>query len=270
MTARRPAHRGLDLARWVLAVCPALALIASDGASAQEADEPLVTDRPDFTESPVSVQPGRVQLEGGYTHEEAGDVTTDGAPELLLRIGLTDALELRLAANSYTRVAAPGGDASGLEDPFVGIKLEAARGSETPSFLEPAMALLVGSSLPVGSTDIGEDDAVPEVLLALDWTLPEPLGIASNIGLSYESEDGEQFLQGSFSTALGVGLGASWGLFFEYYAFVPEGSERDVQHFLDTGATRLLSNDFQLDVRVGTEVGGETDYFAGVGLAYRW
>ncbi len=37
-------------------------------------EEPLITDRPDFTESPVAVAPGLFQLEGGYTFsKDAGE-----------------------------------------------------------------------------------------------------------------------------------------------------------------------------------------------------
>src|SRR3972149_2072098 len=54
--------------------------------------EPLVTDRPDFTESTVTVGLGGVQLEMGYTYtrDEAsgGNTTEHPFPETLLRVGM--------------------------------------------------------------------------------------------------------------------------------------------------------------------------------------
>jgi hypothetical protein len=66
----------------------------------QDFDEALTTDRPDFTESSSVVGRCRLQIEGGYTylHDAAAGVETDEhlLPELLLRYGLNDCLELRV------------------------------------------------------------------------------------------------------------------------------------------------------------------------------
>ena len=55
-------------------------------------DEPLVTDRPDFTESSSTVGRGVNQLEMGYTytHDEAGTTSTQSQsyPEFLWRAGI--------------------------------------------------------------------------------------------------------------------------------------------------------------------------------------
>ena len=106
--------------------------------------------------------------------------------------------------------------------------------------------------------------------LALDWPLDGGLGVASNVGLTYVSDGGEQFAEASFSLALGADLGGAWGGYIEYYNSIPESAGGDDRHFANTGLTFLVSSDFQLDARVGFEIGGETDYFVGVGLSYRW
>lgn len=245
-----------------------LSAVASPSAEAQE--EALVTDRPDFTESTASVRPGRWQIETGYTYEEVERQELHNLGEALLRIGLTELVELRLELPSYVDQSGPLGDARGLGDAAIGFKLETAAGSDEPRFLEPAMALLVSTTLPTGDSEIGEPHLQPSVLLALDWAVSDRLGVGSNVGLSYASADGEQFAEASFSVALGADLRGDWGGFLEYFAFFPESAGGDPTHFVDGGVTYLLSNDFQLDLRLGTEIGGETDLFAGVGLAYRW
>ena len=57
----------------------------------------LITDRPDFTESTVTVGKGIAQLEFGYTYIDTGDSNVHSLGEPLLRYGiLTEWLELRL------------------------------------------------------------------------------------------------------------------------------------------------------------------------------
>ena len=251
-------------------VCCSLCLTLLLGvgtASAQE--EPLITDRPDFTESPVAVQPGRVQLETGYTFEEAGIVETQSLGEVLLRIGISEAIELRLGVNSYQSEESPGGDSSGLEDSSLGLKIELSQGGDEVRFLEPAAALLITTTLSTGSEELGEPHLGPGMLLALNWPLGESWGVAANLGLSYVSDGGEQFAEARFSLAMGADLGGPWGGFIEYFDSIRESAGGGDRHFANAGLTYLLSADLQLDLRAGIELEGETAYFAGLGLAYR-
>ncbi len=70
-------------------------------------DEPLVTDRPDFTEASSTVGLGVAQLEIGYTYvfdNDGADQTVGHSyPEPLLRVGLLrEWLELRVGWNYAT------------------------------------------------------------------------------------------------------------------------------------------------------------------------
>lgn len=99
-----------------------LCVLAAVAASTGGAQEAIVTDRPDFTESAEVVAVGRIQLETGASFEDAGEVELAEVGELLLRIGLVRDLELRLGVGSYVDVA--DGGPSGLGDGSVGLKLE--------------------------------------------------------------------------------------------------------------------------------------------------
>lgn len=61
------------------------------------AQERIVTDRPDFTESSLVVPLKRLQLESGFTYQSL----RFSAPELLLRYGLAPRSELRLGLPDY-------------------------------------------------------------------------------------------------------------------------------------------------------------------------
>lgn len=247
----------------------AVALAAGPAVAQEGGDEPLVTDRPDFTESADTVAPGRFQLEGGVTFAEADDVEERSYGELLGRLGLLDWLELRLGVPSYVEVEAPGGfDASGWEDASLGVKAKLAPGGGA----RPAAALIVATTLPTGSGELGGGDALqPEAVLSLAWDLAPDLGLGTNLGWAYPKDGGDRFHQLFASGALGWSATERLGLFAELFGFSEEEPDGDATLYADGGATWALSPDAQLDVRVGTGLSGtETDWFAGVGFAVRW
>jgi hypothetical protein len=230
--------------------------------SSMNAQGPLVTDRPDFTESAAVVGTGRVQLEGGATWTDVGDSDELALGEILVRIGLHDRLEFRVAANSYARVDGPDGDVEGVEDPSLGAKWLLAEGERGSA------AFLAGTSIPLGDDDVGAEGWQPELRLALAKDVGDA-ALGANLGWEWQ-EASERTHVGLGSVTLGLPLGEWAGVFFETYAFAAEGAGGEEAYF-DTGVTRLLSDDFQLDLRVGVGLNDEaSDWFAGVGAAHRW
>ena len=130
-------------------------------------NEPLVTDRPDFTESSVTVGMGVVQIESGYTftyddHED-GKVSEHSYPETLFRVGmLAEWFELRLGWNygdsAETVFGGSDQNLSGAEDLYVGSKF-----ALTPqSDCLPETGLILQMTVPTGSAcTIGLKDTRP-------------------------------------------------------------------------------------------------------------
>src|SRR5262245_41499031 len=87
-----------------------------------EAEEELVTDRPDQTESAVVVPAGTLQIELGLGTGggDGGDVLE--VPGTLLRYGLSKRFEARLAWPGWIRNDGAGEEVSGLGDPELGAK----------------------------------------------------------------------------------------------------------------------------------------------------
>jgi hypothetical protein len=84
-------------------------------AAVGSAKEPLVTDRPDFTESSSSVGSGVLQLESGITFldlQSGTEVTTVG--EILARWGVAEKFELRFVLPTYSRTSGAAGGESGF------------------------------------------------------------------------------------------------------------------------------------------------------------
>ena len=235
---------------------------------AQESE--LVTDRPDFTESASVPGAGRVQVEGGWTVEGEDDARAHSLGELLVRIGLGDRFEARIEPVTWISADdGAGGEVSGLDDAGIGFKgmlFDAAPPGR------PAAAILVGTSLPTGDEEIGEEGWQPEARLALGWDLSELWSLGANAGWGRPQEGGERFDQALASVALGRSLGSRLGAFLELYGLAPASADGDADAaWLDGGLTLGLGPDAQLDVREGAGLTeAASDWLFGLGFARRW
>ncbi len=233
--------------------------------------EALVTDRPDATESSETVARGRFQLETGYTFARVEDVRTHTFGEFLLRIGVHDNVELRLGLNSYALVRGGALRADGLENLGLGVKVRVLSGGGV-GHARPTIAILAGTSIPTGSADVNASSAHPEARIAAAWDLSEVVSLSTNLIWASIKDDvlDERLSEWGVSLALGYGLSDRWAAYLEYFGAYPSGG-RDTESFVNSGLTYLLSNDLQLDARVGYGLNDrDEDFFFGVGTAVRW
>ncbi len=247
----------------------------------RDEEPPLITDRPDFTESPVAVAPGLFQLEGGYTFSKDAGEDTHTLGEILLRIGILQRLEARIGLNSFvvsTEPGEPGGGPStsqrrsvrGLDDVTLAVKVELLRPAPSSPGI-PRLGIIAGTSLPTGRSDFGADGLQPGVLLAAAWELTGRLGLGTNFGYAYLEDEAGRFDELSGSVAFGFSLTERLGTFAEYFGTFPVGSGRESDNSADAGVTYLLGPNLQLDMRVGLGLGGpRPNYFLGAGASWRW
>ncbi|MEZ4389007.1 MAG: transporter [Candidatus Krumholzibacteriia bacterium] len=238
----------------------ALALLAT----VAHADQPLVGDRPDFTESARAVPTGSVQVEAGVTLDtsDAADLTTVG--EILVRYGLKPGTELRFNVPSYLSLKPDGGDKlTGAGNLAFGFKQQLGHGDAGPR-----LAVLTHLTLPTGDEDVTASDTAVDLVLAAEWDLADNLGLGMNVGgeLVFDQDtSARQWLSAS------VGLSATdrLGLFAESFVFTEELDT--FASYLDFGATYLLTDTFQVDARVGLGLGDhEDELFYGAGLVTRF
>jgi hypothetical protein len=241
-------------------------------AGSASADEPLVTDRPDFTESSSSVGRGVLQLEAGATYVDFVDgpeVTTLG--EALLRWGVLDKLELRLLLPTYAWESGGGGDSSGFVDTAVGLKydLKKARGSGVIGGMEAA--LITSTTLPTASGDFSSSELQPVAVVAASWGLAANLGLGMNLGIASPVDDDERFTSAWISAALGIGLSDTVSVFVELFGFDREEDRGPNTLTFQTGVTHLVSDDLQLDLRAARRLTDSgPDILLGAGLSMRW
>lgn len=226
---------------------------------------PLITDRPDFTESPVSVARGVIQLEGGYTLAGVRGTRSHSLGEILVRVGVGGPLELRFGVNSY-QIAGGSPARRGMEDSAIGAKLEMVEAAGA----RPTIGLIVGASLPTGARAFRSETVEPEAVVAMGWALPGGWSAGSNVGFLLGASDAGEDNQwlGSLTVGRGVG-GGPLAVFAEAYGFAEAAGGFEV--FVDGGVTMSLGEHMQLDMRVARQVHGLTrETHIGVGIARRW
>lgn len=252
-------------------LCAALLGLAMTSTAAAQTLPPLSSDRPDFSEGTNTVPLGHLQIEGGVTWQEVGKEDSLSVGELLLRYSLAENIEARLGVGSWTRIDVPGDQLEGYEDPVVQMKVRLTPPADDrpPGF--PAVALLVGTSIPVGSEELTADEWEPEALLAFDWELTDLLSLGANVGVAFPTDSGDRYDQIFASASLGIAATDRLGVFVETYGFSEEEPDGDSTQYVDTGVTFALTNDLAIDARVGFGLNDPSpERFVGVGAAYRW
>lgn len=244
-------------------------------------DEPLVTDRPDFTESTETIPTGHLQLESGYTftyNKEGGTRTTEHtAPEMLWRVGLSDKVELRIGFDGYTYSdslsSVPGGGGSrsrtsqDANDLTLGLKVKL---FEQEGW-RPHFGIIASVSVPTGARGGTSGDVDPGIVLLWAYDLSDDTAIAGNIGIAVPTEDSHRFVQTTASLSYAFALTQKWGAYAEYFGVYPSSDTGHDAHFVNVGLTYLVNKDFQLDIRVGAGINDEADdFFTGIGFSKRF
>ncbi len=238
-------------------------------------DDPLSPDRPDFTEGTGTIPVGHVQVEGGFTLTRVDDVDATSFGELLVRIGLGERVEARLGLGSYSRIdtdAGGTGDISGFEDPALELKVRVTDEAGELAPGQPAVALVLATSVPVGDKELTSDEWIPAALLAFGWDLSSRFSLGANLGASYAADGaGDRFAQAFGSLAAGFSATDRLGTFVEWYGFSEEESDGPSTHYVNGGISYLINNDLIVDARIGTGLNDpDPDWFAGIGASVRW
>lgn len=209
-------------------------------------DEPLVTDRPDFTEASSTVGRGVVQLETGYTYsyhddESTGDIShSHSGPEMLYRIGIADPIELRIAWNhQWDRVdSGPFAlNSDGAQDLYFGAKL-ALRDEEG---LRPEQAVILQGTAPTGDDDYTTGSTEFGINYLYSWSLPNDWGLSASTGFDTNTAGSDEFLEWHQSVAVGIPLSDSVSVYVEYFGIYTHGQAVETnEHYVNGGFAWLV------------------------------
>ena len=227
---------------------------------------PLETDRPDQTECSSLVTPGRWQVETGWTHAADGDggiaATADALPQVLVRIGFLNRLELRCIHEGWgiERRASGGSTTSGWNDAAIGVKVFL-----TPERSPwPVTCLNVHTSLPIGAASRSSGRYDPDFRFLFAHSLPADFSFGYNLGAAWAPA-----LSLEYTASLARDLSDHWGAFLEVFGDAPPHGPG--AHSLDAGLTFGPRGNVQLDFAAGAGLtDAAEDWFVGIGISYRY
>ena len=238
------------------------------------AQDEIVSDRPDLVESSQVVGKGRIQFETGLLLERdrsgEGRERTLSTPSLL-RLGLSDTLELRIETDGRTiRHATEDGRRStqaGYADTALGVSwhaLDAAGGL-------PSVAVLVAGELDSGSRAFRGQGLRPSLRVAAEWDLPGELSFGVMPGIGVERDESGRYRYGILAAVLERPLGERLRGFVEVaLPQIARGRHGGTEATFDVGAAWLLSKDVQLDAMFSRGLNSRTpDYAFTFGVSIR-
>lgn len=210
---------------------------------AQECAVPatIAADRPGNITLPLVLSAGHVQVEVGGSRTTVGEVHATTVGSSLVRVGLSCAVELRIATGGWASLSGTGTTSSSVADFWVGTKVRLRRGSGAT----PHLALMTGSLVP-SRTVVSHQRFEPELDLIAMWDLPRGQGLVAFTGLARRWDAG-RFVGERMSAASWTFPVGPLASFAEYSEFARPGA---VSRFVATGLQFFPRATVQLDASV--------------------
>jgi hypothetical protein len=228
--------------------------------AARADDDTINPDRPNVANSSQVVGSRRIQLETGVQWDRQRDleahVRTLTTPTLL-RIGVSDALELRVETDGRTieHASDPGTGVhtvnAGWSDLSAGVKWHLA----DQDGMRPSVGLIAEAALPTGSRALRGSGLRPAVELPVEWDLGHDWSLGVMPGVVRDSD----VTYGVFAASLGKAFGERLHGFAEVAA--PQIGH-GTQALVDAGVAWLVNKDCQLDAMVVHGMNRQTPGFS--------
>jgi hypothetical protein len=243
-----------------------------------EGEGEIETDRDSFTPATSTVAGGRVVFESAYSFIDNRAVPeTHSFPELLIRYGLTDAVELRLGWNEEIGGAGSpiSGNVPNAFDDEAGIEDESRLLYGAKFFLtrqcngRPESSWIVQGFTP---TTGESNDTLFATSYVVGWELPNESVWDSALRYSTGVNEDDRFNVWSPSTVLKIPIGERWKVHAEYFGVFTDGRESEsTQHFLSPGAHYLVTENVEIGMRVGWGLNDQSpNFFANAGFGWQF
>jgi hypothetical protein len=238
----------------------------------------LETDRDSFTPATRLVGKHRFLLESAYSFiDNRGVKETHSFPELLLRSGLTDWLELRLGWNYEVGGASSDISSAQGESDFEGPGLVRehtlsygfkVRVTEQREWV-PASAFLFMAGTPTGGE---ETDTHVTGTYVFGWELPNRWKADAALRYGTGSEGGDRFGVWAPSAVLRIPIGERVNVHGEYFGlFSQDRAENFTRHYLSPGIHYLITPDLEVGIRAGWGLNDQSArFFVNAGVGWRF
>ncbi len=212
----------------------------------------IITDRPDQTESSVTLPINILQIETGYSFQDEETFNT------LFRYGISNSIEIRLNTNllfldNYNGLSLDSPEFGDLE---LGAKIQILNFKKKHT----TIAFLTHLSIPTASKYYSNNGYGTLNRLLISHDLSKTFSIGYNIGYNKIYREKSVFIY-TLSIAKSIN---KWGFYVEIFG---EEGNNLIQSNFDSGITYLIKNNLQLDLSFGEGLNNSLSYFS-VGLSW--
>lgn len=240
--------------------------------------EEIETDRDSFTPAASLAGRNRWILESAYSFIDNQRVDeTHSLPELLVRRGMTERLELRFGTNYEIGGAGNPISANVPDDLRDELTLEEETnvsyglkfGLTNQSSWVPKSSILVSGFTPVAGEAGNTDLSIAQVG---GWTFANGWLFDSAMRYSTSGREDDRYNVWAPSTVLKVPVGDRWKTHIEYFGIFSDGRAREtVQHFISPGAHCVIHSNLEIGTRFGWGLSEDSpNFFINLGGGVRY
>ncbi len=230
--------------------------------------EKIDTDRPDQTESAVTVPKKWVQFEFGLSAQTTNSLENEFQhPTLLSKYGIGKRIELRLITtvqtNTHFNIIYKEKE-TGLSPVEVGAKIALWEEHK----LLPKTSLLFHVSIPkLASEKFKADKLAPNFRFSMQHTLSKIIGIGYNLGAEWDGFSNEATW--IYTLSPGFNISEKWYGYVEAFGSVSKNNKPE--HNLDGGFAYYINRNLKVDLSSGFGISKEApDWYVAVGASYRF
>ncbi len=272
---RRCAQPGFR--RPALAFVAVLVLLPGPAGRAAEFRE-LHTDRDAFTPATTTVEAGHRLLEASYAWiDNRGTPATNSFPELLVRLGVTERIELRLGANYEQGSGGSVVSAVEVGEGLIGEELESESNvlyglkvfvTDQERWV-PRSSVIVEGFTPTSGEVWGTE---PSTTYVFGWELPEQWRFDAAVRYVYADSTEGRFDKWVPSAVLRMPLTDRWEVHAEWFGAWTAGLVDDtVRPFVGPGTHYMITPTFEIGCRMGWGLSRDAAaYFVDSGIGWRF
>jgi len=253
----------------------ALGQETESGNEAEKRDE-IETDRDSFTPATTTVGRGLTILESAYTFTNTRSANEGHSfPELLVRYGFTERLELRLGWNYEVSglplgfedldLLSAGNQLERASTLSYGLKYKVTDGKEWM----PDSALILAGFTPTSGPST---DTQLVATYVFGWELPNRWKLDAAFRYATASEEQDHYHEWAPSVVLKIPVGERINFHAEYFGFFSTGkAEEHTRHYFSPGVHYLVTENLEIGVRVGWGLNDQSEpFFANLGFGWRF
>lgn len=230
----------------------------------------LSADRPDFTESPYTVDAGAVQLEMSFfDYAKNGNAETWSVAPVNLKVGLLNHVDIQFVFDPYVRQDDGSVNEDGLGDTQFRLKINfwGNDGGDT------AFGIMPFIKIPTAGDGLGNDHVEGGVIFpfAVDLTDGVGLGLMFEIDFVFDENDDAFDTEFVLTAAIGFDLTDKLGVYVEGISITSTDPGINSRGLVGIGVTYALQDNLVLDVGVNLGLTGNADdvnLFSGITIRY--